>query len=65
MMEGNAPDLLAPEMRLVPALNTDEILALKRVMDLKEQSVMQLIYADTDSAPSNPPHLGNRVDAAV
>ena len=39
------------------------IAVLKKSLDIQAQSAMQLIQALPQSAPSNPPNLGNGVNA--
>ena len=43
-------------------MNEVQFAVLKRAMDIDAQSALQLVQAATGGAPSNPPHLGNRMD---
>jgi hypothetical protein len=42
-----------------------QMAVLKKVMDVQEQSALQLIQALGNSAPSNPPNLGISVDTTA
>ena len=39
-----------------------QLTVLKKAMDIKAQSALQLIQAASNIIPSRPPHLGNSID---
>jgi len=60
-MDVSAIASVATEMSQVQTTQAVQIAVLKKAMDIKEQSAMQLLQA----LPSNPPNLGNNVDVLV
>jgi hypothetical protein len=42
--------------------NVVQLTVLKKSIDVNAQSALQLIQAASNIIPSNPPHLGTRVD---
>lgn len=53
---------VATAMSQAKTENAVQIAVLKKSMDVQAQGALQLIQAATQAMPSNPPHLGNRVD---
>lgn len=39
-----------------------QLAVLKKAMDVGAQGAMQLVQAAAQVVPTNPPHLGNRID---
>lgn len=42
-----------------------QLTVLKKAMDIKAQSALQLIQAASNIIPSRPPHLGNSIDSVA
>ena len=59
-MDLSAIAATATEMTQARTADAVQVTVLKKAMDIEAQSALQLIQAA--SPPSNPPHLGNRVD---
>lgn len=53
---------LATSMSLSRNAEAVQLTVLKKAMDINAQGGMQLIQAASAVVPSNPPHLGNRID---
>lgn len=53
---------LAASVSQVDSSNAVQLTVLKKAMDVNAQSALQLIQAASNVIPSNPPHLGNRID---
>ncbi|MBK6357786.1 MAG: YjfB family protein [Betaproteobacteria bacterium] len=58
-MDVGAIASVATEMSQVETAQAVQIAVLKKAMDIEANSALQLLQA----IPSNPPHLGNNVDA--
>lgn len=39
-----------------------QLAVMKKAMDINAQSALQLIQVASNVIPSNPPHLGNKID---
>ena len=52
-------------MSLGQTTDAVQIAVQKKAMDIEQQSAMQLISGVTESAPKNPPNLGNNVDTYI
>lgn len=53
---------LAASVSQADASNAVQLAVLKKAIDVNAQSALQLIQAASNIIPSNPPHLGNRID---
>lgn len=56
---------IATRMSQAQTQSAVQLAVLKKAMDTQAQGAMQLIQAVAQSAPNNPPHLGNHVDVSV
>lgn len=53
---------MATSMSQARTAEAVQMAVLKKSMDIRAQSGMQLVQAAANAAPSNPPHLGNKID---
>ena len=60
-MDISAIASLATDMAQARTAEAVQIAVLKKAMDISAQGAMQILEA-LPAPPSNPPHLGNRVD---
>lgn len=61
-MDINAITSLATEGSQNQTAQAVQLAVLKKAMDIQGAGALQLIQATTQSAPNNPPNLGNSVD---
>ncbi|WP_295510599.1 YjfB family protein [Accumulibacter sp.] len=56
---------VATEMSQTRTTAAVQTTVLKKTLDIQAQHAAQLVEAAADVIPSNPPHLGNRIDTAA
>lgn len=54
---------VATEMSQARTGDAVQVAVLKKALDIQSQNALQLVEAAADVVPSNPPNLGNQVDA--
>lgn len=64
-MDIGAVGSFSSAMSVGETANAVQLSVQKKAMDIEKQSAMQLISGVTESAPQNPPNLGNKVDTFV
>ncbi|WP_313951810.1 YjfB family protein [Accumulibacter sp.] len=53
----------ATEMSQARTGDAVQVAVLKKALDIQSQNAAQLVEAAANVIPSNPPHLGNQIDA--
>lgn len=53
---------VATDMAQTRTASTVQVTLLRKALDIQAQGALQLIQVAAQVIPTNPPHLGNRVD---
>ncbi|MEF8700225.1 MAG: YjfB family protein [Candidatus Accumulibacter sp. UW26] len=64
-MEVTGIAAVATEMSQARTADAVQMAMFRKVLDVQEQSAMQLIEAASRVIPSNPPNLGNHIDTSA